>query len=450
MLNDDDELPDDEEEILVYVEFDGSVASNTLSNEKLQFDMIGLDKEHPIMQVNGKFYEGTYRNAVGTYMFFESDKHPHVDDPVFDVTPSLKYLAKTRKVLRMNRIFVEPKTELLGDSKDPECLPTMEAVKKAGVPPRYQEETLESWRRIREDRMKALNDYLEKQRVREEKKSQGIEPDSASDDDNPFAVYKPPTKHKKNKHLENRESSKAEEHRKTPSIEKIHNEPAQSNEKTAKDCFQVSVGASPPGISCSMMDDPGPSTSKNSKPWTSPSSDKHGETFSNSDSEDVNRMNIPNIKSLHRATVQVGTRMKIRKYGKVGKKKLKKTDSSGAVKTKEVRSKTKGKKDFHKNDTDTRPNEVSEMDENEKKKDEEPVKTLESMASLSINNSTEQSEKNVDCEVLECPEKTESLIDQKKLEKQRKRDEKMLLLANKLKQAAEEQRLKNQSSEGTP
>lgn len=54
MHEEDDELPDDEEEILVYVEFDGSVASNTFGNEKLTLDMIGLDKEHPIMQVNGK------------------------------------------------------------------------------------------------------------------------------------------------------------------------------------------------------------------------------------------------------------------------------------------------------------------------------------------------------------------------------------------------------------
>lgn len=67
MLHDDKELPDDEEEILVYVEFDGSVASNTLSNEKLQLDMIGLDREHPIMQVNGKvnyFHPNFEKNSV--------------------------------------------------------------------------------------------------------------------------------------------------------------------------------------------------------------------------------------------------------------------------------------------------------------------------------------------------------------------------------------------------
>ena len=54
MFEEDDELPDDEQEILVYVEFDGSVAGNTFSNENLHLDMIGLDSEHPIMQVNGK------------------------------------------------------------------------------------------------------------------------------------------------------------------------------------------------------------------------------------------------------------------------------------------------------------------------------------------------------------------------------------------------------------
>lgn len=43
----------DSEEILVYVEFE--VLDDNIFNEKqLQLDMIGIDTEHPIMQINGK------------------------------------------------------------------------------------------------------------------------------------------------------------------------------------------------------------------------------------------------------------------------------------------------------------------------------------------------------------------------------------------------------------
>lgn len=53
-MQSDDELPEDEEEMLVYVEFEGLVGSNVLNNEELQLDMIGIDTEHPTMQINGR------------------------------------------------------------------------------------------------------------------------------------------------------------------------------------------------------------------------------------------------------------------------------------------------------------------------------------------------------------------------------------------------------------
>lgn len=45
---------DDEEEILVYVEFEGLVDSNVFNEKQLQLDMIGIDTEYPIMQINGR------------------------------------------------------------------------------------------------------------------------------------------------------------------------------------------------------------------------------------------------------------------------------------------------------------------------------------------------------------------------------------------------------------
>jgi len=87
-----------------------------------------------------QFYEGTYEDAVGTYLFFEKDDNPKVDDEVFDKVPSLKYFAKTRKLLKMQRVFTKPRGEILGDSERDSCTPNTEMLSEAGVPPKYQEE----------------------------------------------------------------------------------------------------------------------------------------------------------------------------------------------------------------------------------------------------------------------------------------------------------------------
>lgn len=53
-MQSDDELLEDEEEMLVYVEFEGLTGSDTFSNQDLQLNMIGIDTEHPIMEINGR------------------------------------------------------------------------------------------------------------------------------------------------------------------------------------------------------------------------------------------------------------------------------------------------------------------------------------------------------------------------------------------------------------
>lgn len=53
-MGSDTEIPEDEEEIFVYVEFEGLVDGNVFSEAQLQLDMIGIDTEHPIMQINGR------------------------------------------------------------------------------------------------------------------------------------------------------------------------------------------------------------------------------------------------------------------------------------------------------------------------------------------------------------------------------------------------------------
>lgn len=188
-MGSDDEICEDEEEILVYVEFEGLEDGNVFSEEQLQLDMIGLDTEHPIMKINGKFYEGAYEDVIGTYMFFTRNDTLVADDPLFDDIRSLEYFAKTRKILKMQRIFVKPRTEVLGDSDHHQCVPNSKTLQLAGVPCRYQEEALSLWKSMRTDRLNALRSYLEKQRIRQEKKDLGITLESESDEDNPFAIY---------------------------------------------------------------------------------------------------------------------------------------------------------------------------------------------------------------------------------------------------------------------
>lgn len=73
-------------------------------------------------------------------MFFDKEKNPVVDDAVFDVPPKLKYSMKTRKILKMKRVFVKPRLEVMGDSDNVEFVPNVETLKEAGVPPAYQDE----------------------------------------------------------------------------------------------------------------------------------------------------------------------------------------------------------------------------------------------------------------------------------------------------------------------
>ncbi|XP_003427205.1 spindle pole body component 110 [Nasonia vitripennis] len=255
MSNSDSELEEDEEEILVYVEFDSCATNDVFSSPNLKLDMLGLDSDHPVMQVNGKFFEGTYEDAVGTYMFFDKDNNPTIDDPVFDKVPTIKYFQKTRKVLKMQRAFVMPRYEVLGDSEHSRSVPNMDTIKEAGIPMKYQEEALEFWKNTRDKRMEALHEYLRKQQFRKELRSHGFEPESESDEDNPFAMYKyAEDEADVSKSSENKKSSVDLESQ----IKNLENT-LQKTELANKEAEAV-----PKKLT---VIDPGPSTSKSSQPW---------------------------------------------------------------------------------------------------------------------------------------------------------------------------------------
>jgi len=73
-------------------------------------------------------------------MFFEKDNNPHVDDVVFDKIPTLKYFGKTRKILKMQRVFTKPRVEIFGNSEQNACMPNIETLSQAGIPPKHEED----------------------------------------------------------------------------------------------------------------------------------------------------------------------------------------------------------------------------------------------------------------------------------------------------------------------
>ncbi|XP_045761693.1 general transcription factor 3C polypeptide 6-like isoform X2 [Maniola jurtina] len=102
-------ISDDEEEILVYAEFEDSVKFDKYNS----IHVLGIDTKNPVIQLDDTFFTGTYENPLGTYMFFEGDPLPCSSDPLFDKLSekNLKYLCKTRKFINVQHAYVTPKDD---------------------------------------------------------------------------------------------------------------------------------------------------------------------------------------------------------------------------------------------------------------------------------------------------------------------------------------------------
>ncbi|KAK3920235.1 General transcription factor 3C polypeptide 6 [Frankliniella fusca] len=109
---DEDEENIEEEEILVYMQFDSKLDSDLLQPHT-PFKIIGVDSETPVLQLGNQVFEGNWKDTVGTAVFFEEHPSTSSGDPVFTKNPSstLHYHSKTQKALAMSRIFVKPKEE---------------------------------------------------------------------------------------------------------------------------------------------------------------------------------------------------------------------------------------------------------------------------------------------------------------------------------------------------
>ncbi|XP_031633816.1 general transcription factor 3C polypeptide 6 [Contarinia nasturtii] len=100
------------EEFLVYVDLDTKLLDDQLSKSSTKIKFLGIDTENPIMQLNNQLFKGEYEYSMGTHCFFSESKRPGgIEDACFKEMPSklYDYFAKTNKVLKMKRIFVEEK-----------------------------------------------------------------------------------------------------------------------------------------------------------------------------------------------------------------------------------------------------------------------------------------------------------------------------------------------------
>lgn len=107
----------DEEELLIYLDFKQFLPFEELIDPDTQIKIIGLETENPICQINGRFYQGDYEFATGTKLFFTEFQDPPQtkndweSDPNSKIVP-FEYIAKTNKVLKMNRVFITSKEDL--------------------------------------------------------------------------------------------------------------------------------------------------------------------------------------------------------------------------------------------------------------------------------------------------------------------------------------------------
>ncbi|XP_063705801.1 uncharacterized protein LOC134834925 [Culicoides brevitarsis] len=101
---------DEEEELLIYLDFKQFLPFEELIDPDTQIKIIGLEGDSPIAQINGRFYQGNYEFATGTKLFFTESQEAQVPEADSDakIIP-FEYVTKTNKVLRMSRVFIASK-----------------------------------------------------------------------------------------------------------------------------------------------------------------------------------------------------------------------------------------------------------------------------------------------------------------------------------------------------
>ncbi|XP_055608038.1 uncharacterized protein LOC129756909 [Uranotaenia lowii] len=119
-LNPDEESDEDDpvnyvsEEVLLFVDFDNHLSRKELVDPNVRIKVVGIETEHPVIQINEDVYKGTYDYPLGTNVFLEEDPFEKSKiDPLYGANPDklYKYAGQSDKMLKMKRIFVKPKEQ---------------------------------------------------------------------------------------------------------------------------------------------------------------------------------------------------------------------------------------------------------------------------------------------------------------------------------------------------
>lgn len=121
-----------EEEFLVYVELDSQHLTADHLRDAHKIKMFGVDTKSPLLQINNLFFQGkqnshsklllnysylydtfigNYDYSMGTHLFYRKNDEIPVDDLYSKCESYYENVAKTNKVLKMNRVVLKRKQD---------------------------------------------------------------------------------------------------------------------------------------------------------------------------------------------------------------------------------------------------------------------------------------------------------------------------------------------------
>lgn len=92
------------------MEFAGNTGSDALNQENVSFHVLGIETDHPIIQIGNQLYNGKYLDTLGTELFFTEREGETPADALFDckLDKKLEFFGKTNLKLVISRAFARP------------------------------------------------------------------------------------------------------------------------------------------------------------------------------------------------------------------------------------------------------------------------------------------------------------------------------------------------------
>ncbi|TRY62593.1 hypothetical protein TCAL_10819 [Tigriopus californicus] len=115
-VNESDSEWESDGEELIHVELTGIFQDELKRNPDIQIKFIGIESEHPIVQLGNQVFEGEHSQTLGTSVIFTkksgTDPTSANLDPVFQrpIGDSLEYLCRSDSKLLCKRVFLNAKS----------------------------------------------------------------------------------------------------------------------------------------------------------------------------------------------------------------------------------------------------------------------------------------------------------------------------------------------------